>query len=151
MKMLEIFWAIIGGIIGLFLKENKPHQIALAVALGFMLGLVPKTNLVALALVLTLFLTRCNLGFGILTTALVSLAIPRLDPLADSLGTQLLANTVVVDLETTLFRYPLFAWTALNNTVVLGSFAAGMIAFLPVFLISYGICCRLQTKKSESQ
>jgi len=149
--MLEIFWAIIGGIIGLFLKENKPYQIALAVALGFMLGLIPKTNLVALALLLTLFLTRCNLGFGIFTAALVSLVVPRLDPLTDSLGTQWLASTAVVDLETTLFRYPLFAWTALNNTVVLGSLFTGVIAFFPVFLISYGVCCKLRTKNSESQ
>jgi len=138
--MLEVLWAAIGGVIGLFLKEKKPHQIALAIALGVMLGLVPKVNLIALMLVLTLFLTRCNLGFGILTAALVSLAMPRLYSVANSLGGQLLARPSVIDLETTLFQYPLFAWTALNNTVVLGSVALGIIAFLPVYLISFGIC-----------
>ena len=138
--MPELIWAGIGGIVGLFLKETKPHQIALAVALGVMLGLVPKANLVALVLVLALFLTRCNLGFGILAAALVSLATPRLDATADALGTQLLSKAVVIDLEMTLFQYPFFAWTALNYTTVLGSVVMGTIAFVPVYLIVNGMC-----------
>ena len=138
--MLELIWAVIGGASGLFLKENKPHQIALAVAIGVMIGLVPKANLIALILVLALFLLRCNLGFGILTAALVSLVMPRLDTLADQLGTQLLQRPAVVDFVGSLFQYPLFAWTSLNNTVVLGGFIMGMLAFLPVYVIVFMIC-----------
>jgi len=133
--MLELVWVGIGGIVGLFLKETKPHQVALAVALGMMIGLVPKVNLIALMLVLALFLLRCNLGFGILTAALVSLATPRLDAMADKLGTRLLAEASVIDLGATLYHYPFFAWTALNNTLVLGSFAVGVIVFFPVYLV----------------
>jgi len=146
--MLELVWAGIGGITGLFLKETKPHQIALAVALGVMLGLVPKANLLALVLVMALFLLRCNLGFGILAAALVSLATIRLDAKIDLFGTKLLSNTSVIDLEATLLQYPLFAWTALNNTLVLGSFIAGVIAFLPVFLITFSIC-RIFSPRNE--
>ncbi len=149
--MLELIWAVIGGITGLFLKETKPHQIALAVALGVMLGLVPKANLLALVLVLALFLVRCNLGFGILAAALVSLAMPRLDVLADSLGAKLLAKASVVNLEVTLFQYPLFAWTALNDTVVLGSVAMGVIAFLPVYLVVFFVCRAVLPKKKAGQ
>ena len=145
--MLELVWAGIGGIVGLFLKETKPHHIALAVALGVMLGLVPKANLIALVLVLALFLTRCNLGFGILTAALVSLAMPRIDVMADSLGTRLLAETSVIDLESTLIQYPLFAWTSLNNTLVLGCFIIGVIAFFPVYLFIFGACRMILPRK----
>ena len=138
--MLELIWAAIGGVIGLFLKETKPHQIALAVAFGVILGLVPKANLIALVLVLALFLLRCNLGFGIMTAALVSLAMSRLDLYANRLGTQLLERPAVVDFINTLFQYPFFAWSAINNTVVLGSFVIGAAAFLPVYAIVFMIC-----------
>ena len=146
--MLELIWAGIGGITGLFLKETKPHQIALAVALGVMLGLVPKANLLALVLVMALFLLRCNLGFGILTAALVALATTRLDAKIDILGTKLLANVSVIDLEATLFQYPLFAWTALNNTLVLGCLVSGLIVFLPVYLAIF-VLCRVFTPRNE--
>lgn len=149
--MLELVWAGIGGIVGLFLKETKPRHIALAVALGVMLGLMPKANLIAVALVLALFLARCNLGFGIVAAALVSLAMPRLDAVADSLGSRLLAEASVIDLEATLVQYPLFAWTSLNNTLVLGCFVLGVIAFLPVYLVVFGACWMIQPrKKSDS-
>ena len=149
--MLEFVWAGIGGIVGLFLKETKPHQIALAVALGVMLGLMPKANLIAVVLVLVLFLTRCNLGFGILAAALVSLAMSRLDPFADALGIRLLAEASVIDLEATLIQYPLFAWTAMNNTMVLGCFVLGVIAFLPVYLLVFVACWMiLPRKKADS-
>jgi len=138
--MLELVWVGIGGISGLFLKETKPHQIALAVAIGIMLGLIPKANLLAFVLVVALFLLRCNLGFGILTAALVSLATIRIDAKVDLLGTKLLTNASVIDLEATLNQYPLFAWTSLNNTLVLGSFVAGLIVFLPVYLIVHSVC-----------
>ena len=146
--MLELVWAGIGGITGLFLKETKPHQIALAVALGVMLGLIPKANLLAFVLVTALFLLRCNLGFGILAAALVSLATIRIDAKVDLLGSRLLANASVIDLEAILFQYPLFAWTALNNTLVLGSFVVGGIAFLPVYLVIFTLC-RVFVPKSE--
>ena len=146
--MLELVWAGIGGIVGLFLKESKPHHIALAVALGVMLGLIPKANLIAVILVLALFLVRCNLGFGIMAAALVSPAMSRLDALADSLGTRLLSETAVIDLEATLNQYPFFAWTSLNNTLVLGCFVLGVIAFLPVYLVVYGACRMLQPRKN---
>jgi len=138
--MLELVWAGIGGVTGLFLKETKPHQIALAVAFGVMLGLIPKANLLAFLLVMILFLSRCNLGFGILAAALVSLATTRIDAKMDLLGTRLLAKASVIDLEASLFQYPLFAWTALNNTLVLGGLVAGVIAFLPVYLIVFSLC-----------
>ena len=146
--MLELIWAGIGGITGLFLKETKPHQIALAIAFGVMLGLVPKENLIAFVLVLTLFLLRCNLGFGILAAALVSILTPRLDAGVNLLGSKLLANASVIDLETTLYHYPLIAWTSLNNTLVLGSVVVGVIAFLPVYMVVFAFCRFFQPKRN---
>ena len=148
--MLELVWAGIGGVTGLFLKETKPHQIALAVAFGVMLGLIPKANLLAFLLVMILFLSRCNLGFGILAAALVSLVMVRLDAKIDLFGNKLLANVSVIDLEAALFHYPLFAWTALNNTLVLGSFVAGAIVFLPVYFAIFALC-RVFMSKNQTE
>jgi len=148
--MLEIIWAVIGGMSGLFLKETKPHHIALGVALGVMIGLIPKANLIALILILALFLFRCNLGFGILAAALVSLAMPRLDVAAHQLGGQLLANESLVGFVGTLFQYPFFAWSAFNNTVVLGSFVMGVIAFVPVYAMVFIVCRLFLPQKQET-
>lgn len=148
--MLEIIWAVIGAVVGLFLKETKPQQIALAIALGVMLGLIPKANLIAFALVMALFLLRCNLGFGILTAALVSLAMPKLDIAAHQLGLKLLSHESLVNSMGTLFQYPLFAWTSLNNTVVLGGFVMGAVAFFPVYAIVFFVC-RTVFRASQTQ
>ena len=45
--------------------ENSPRQLALGFALGMMVGLVPKGNLIALGLTLVLFGTRVNVGAGL--------------------------------------------------------------------------------------
>ena len=148
--MLEIIWAVIGGVSGLFLKETKPHHIALGVALGVMIGLIPKANLIALMLILALFFFRCNLGFGILVAALVSLAMPRIDVAAHQLGDRLLANESLVGFIGTLFQYPFFAWSAVNNTVVLGSFVLGIIAFVPVYAMVFVVCRLFLPQKRET-
>jgi len=138
--VLPTIWAIIGILIGLFLRENKPFQIALAASLGLMLGLIPKDNLIALVLVLGLFLSYANLGVGILTAAVVSLISPQLDSFADRLGMHLLAQDIVLKNAARLFESPFFAWTSLNNSVVLGHFVIGLVAFFPVFLIVLVLC-----------
>jgi TIGR03546 family protein len=147
--MLEIIWAIIGGVSGLFLKETKPHHIALGVAMGVMIGLMPKANLIALMLIMALFFFRCNLGFGILAAALVSLAMPKLDVATHQLGNWLLANESLVGFIGTLFQYPFFAWSAVNNTVVFGSFVMGVIAFVPVYVMVFIVCRLFLRPKSE--
>jgi len=148
--MLPVIWAVIGVLVCLFLRENKPLQIALAVSLGLMLGLIPKDNLIALVMVLALFLLYANLGVGILTAAVVSLISPQLDPFADRLGMQLLGQDFVLKSGARLFESPFFAWSSLNNSVVLGHFVIGLVAFLPVFLVVL-VVCRLakHTKKTE--
>jgi len=149
--MLPIIWAVIGALTGLFLRENRPFQIALAVSLGIMLGLIPKDNLIALILVLCLFLSYANLGVGILTAAVVSLISPQLDPFADRIGMQLLGQEIVLKIVTRLFEFPLFAWTSLNNSGVLGHFVIGLVTFFPVFLIVLVLCRLLKpAKKAES-
>jgi uncharacterized protein (TIGR03546 family) len=135
--MIELIWIVSGGLAGVFVKEKKPHHIALAAAIGVLLGFVPKENLLALLLVLALFLLRCNFGVGILTAALVSLITLRLDVFTEQIGAKLLDNTSLLRLEADLFQYPFFAWTSLNNTVVLGSFLIGLAAFFPVYLLFF--------------
>ena len=45
-------------------SADSPRQIALGFALGMLVGLVPKGNLIAVALVTLLFAARVNLGWG---------------------------------------------------------------------------------------
>ncbi|MDR1492957.1 MAG: TIGR03546 family protein [Planctomycetaceae bacterium] len=138
--MIELIWCVVGGLSGLFLKEKKPHHIALAAAIGVVLGFIPKENLLALLFVLALFLLRCNFGVGILTAAAVSFFAPRLDGFTEQIGAKLLDNALLLRLEANLFQYPFVAWTSLNNTVVLGNFLTGLAVFLPVYLLVFLVC-----------
>ncbi|MDR1959890.1 MAG: TIGR03546 family protein [Planctomycetaceae bacterium] len=141
--LLLFLWLIIGGIVTLVLPERKPRQIALAVALGAMTGLLQKDNLLVLLLILAIFLLRVNLGAGILAAVIFSGLGTLLDSFADKIGSWILCRPVIQPLGTSFFELPLTAWTSLNNTVVLGNFVIGLVLFYPVFHISLRICRKI--------
>ena len=117
-------------------EDNTPTQMALGFALGLMIGLVPKGNLIAISLMVVLGALRINLGVGMLTAFAVSWFGPLLDHLTHPIGQILLANESLNPFWTEFYNMPVAPWTKFNNTVVLGSFALGMALVLPAFFIS---------------
>jgi len=106
------------------------------VAVGMMIGLLPKENLLVVFFVLLLVLIPGRLVLGIASIIGFTLLSLPLDPVADRIGTRLLDNPAVQSLGSTLYTLPLGAWTMLNNTVVLGHLFLGLVLFFPVYYLS---------------
>jgi len=122
--------------------DNSPSQMALGFALGLLIGLVPKGNLIALSLMVILGAIRVNLGVGMLTAMVVSWVGLLLDPLSHTIGRSLLTADGLVPFWTELNNMPVAPWTRFNNTVVLGSFTLGLALLIPAFLISRPVFAR---------
>ena len=120
----------------MFARDSSPRQVALGIALGMMIGLVPKGNLVAVGLAVLLFGLRVNVGSGLLVAFLVSLVSPQLDELTHGLGMRVLSLPVVYRQLTAWYELPLVPWTSLNNSVVMGGSLLGAALFYPVFHLS---------------
>ena len=148
--MLIVIWLVIGGVIAVLLTDRKPGQIGLAIALGAIVGLIPKDNVLAVMLLLAIFLLRVNLGFGIMAAALFTKVGIVLEPLAERIGSAVLHSSIAESLGTPFFDLPLAAWTSLNNTIVLGEFLLGLLLFYPIYRISRFIAGFFTKRKEDS-
>ena len=116
--------------------DSTPSQMALGFALGVVIGLVPKGNMIAISLMIVLSAIRVNLGMGMLAAFAFSWAGVVLDPFTHRIGNTLLTTDQLVPLWTELYNQPMAPWTKFNNTIVLGSFVLGMTLLVPIFLIA---------------
>lgn len=115
------------------LTARSPNQIALGFALGMMVGLVPKGNLIALALVTFLLAARVDLGAGTVAAFAFTWIGYLLDPVSHRIGLGLLGLQTLRPFWGRLYDLPLAPWTAFNNTVVLGSLVLGLALFYPTY------------------
>jgi uncharacterized protein (TIGR03546 family) len=129
--------------------ENSPRQLAFGFALGMMIGLLPKGNLIALSLTLALFGARVNVGAGLIAAVLFSWLGVYFDPAADDLGHWLLGAPSLRGVWTSLYNLPLMRWSGFNNTVVLGSLGLGLVLFYPVYEISRYFFIRAQPRLAK--
>ncbi len=122
---LRYFWKAVSA-------ERTPKQIAWGIAIGMLVGLVPKGNLTACIFGFVMLGTRVNLGAGMLTALGVTALSPWLDPLTHGIGWRLLSISSVQAMLGRWYDTPFFPWLALNNTVVLGSTLLGLVLLYPV-------------------
>ncbi len=118
------------------IAEAKPGQLALGFALGVLIGLVPKGNLIAITLGVVLAASRANLGIGAATIVAVSFLSWLLDPVTDTIGHWLLTQPALQTFWTKLYNMPVMPWTDFNNTIVLGSFVLGLVQLYPTYRLS---------------
>ncbi|MBI1313721.1 TIGR03546 family protein [bacterium] len=130
-------------------QDNTPTQMALGFALGLMIGLVPKGNLIAISLMVVLGALRVNLGIGMLTAFAVSWLDPLVDTVTHPIGQALLTSDALTSFWTELYNMPVIPWTKFNNTIVLGSFVLGAVLVLPAFLISRPLFAKYVPDLSE--
>lgn len=112
-----------------------PGDIAHAAAMGLLLALVPRGNLLWVLLFSLLLFVRVNKGAMFLALILLSFATPLLDGLLDSLGYAILTLQAAQPLYTSLINVPFLGLTRFNNTLVAGSLAAGIIAYGPAYFL----------------
>jgi len=116
--------------------QSTPRQLSMGLALGIFVGLVPKGNLLAIVLGMALAASRVNLGIAAAAIVLCSLLSPLLDPVSHRIGAWLLELPQLTPMWTWLYNQPVVAWTAFNNSVVLGSFVAGLTLLYPAHRLS---------------
>lgn len=116
--------------------KDAPRQLALGVALGMLVGLVPKGNLTAVVLLGFALSARANLAAVVGAASLFTCLAVWLDPLAHDLGLRVLTWPWFQPIGAWLYDLPLFPWTALNNTVVCGSLMLGLLLFGPVYYLT---------------
>lgn len=125
------------------LGRREPHQLAWGVALGVLLGIVPHGNLMAAAILIVILSLRVNHGMVAITAVLISFFASRLDGQTHLLGRFLLTHPTLGPHFSTAWQLPLVPWMDINNTIVTGSLAAGLVALLPIYLIGYPVFSRL--------
>ena len=136
-----ILWTVklVGMIRRAIAGRKYPYQLAWAVAFGLLLGIVPHGNLLAVGLVIVVLSLRLNHAMAALTAVGASFLATRLDPASHTVGEFLLTQPKFAELAGTAWALPMVPWTDLNNTVVLGSFTIGIVALLPIFMVTYPI------------
>jgi uncharacterized protein (TIGR03546 family) len=112
---------------------NSSGQLAAGFALGMIIGLVPKGNLVALSLCVLLFSLRCNKGLAMLSAVVFSLSANWTDPFAHKLGLAALSLEPLQATYASVFNLPLGPWLGFDNTVVTGSLLLGLYLAYPVY------------------
>lgn len=142
-------WRPLRKLVEVFTGGGSPEAIALGCALGMMVGLLPKENLTAAAISMFLLATHANLAAAGLSAAAFSWAGVWTDPLAHRIGSAVLTEPAWQKTFARLYELPLMPWTALNNTVVLGSLILALILFYPVYRIAWLLFHRHQAPIAE--
>ncbi len=113
--------------------DTEPGQIGAGIALGFLIGLMPKATLTAQLLLVLVMATRVNIPMALLTALGVSLLNPLLDKITDPIGYALLTSEALKPVWTRMYNTPLLPWTGFNNTVVPGGLVFGAVLLAPVY------------------
>jgi len=119
-----------------FRSNDSPRQLAGGLAIGTLVGLLPKDNLTAMLLSLLLVVTRVNPACGAVAVLVFSGVGVFVDPVCERIGWFLLTHPALQIFWESLADFPVIPWTAFNNTVALGSFVVGMWLLLPIYFLS---------------
>ena len=117
-------------------SDSSIRQIALAIALGFIVGLSPLLTLHNIAIIFFVLIIRVHLGSFILAVGFFSGVSYLISPMIVALGEYLLTAPVLVDLFTQLYQFSLYKLAHWHHTYILGAFALGVTMCAPIYFIS---------------
>ncbi|UCF99110.1 MAG: TIGR03546 family protein [Spirochaetaceae bacterium] len=115
--------------------NNRAGEVAAGVAFALLLALIPTGNLLWFVLFVVTFLLKINLAGELLFLALFKLLTPLADVLLHRLGALVLTLPLLSDVFTAAYNLPLLPLSRFNNTVVMGGLIAGLVLWIPVFLL----------------
>lgn len=117
-------------------SNSHPGEIAHAVCIGLLLGLVPKGNAIWIALFFFFLFVRVNKTALFFSLLLVSLLTPLVDAYLDLLGYAILTYEKLSPMWMRLLDVPFVAFTNFNDTIVMGGLVAGLLMYIPCYLLS---------------
>jgi len=132
-------------------SRHRPWQLATAVAMGVLCGLLPKLNLTFLLLGCLCCLLPIHVPLAAVTCVLASMTLTYLAPVAGRLGIWSLTHPQLQDRWLNLDAMPLVPWLALHNSVVHGSLLIGLSLWLPVFLIARTLAQRTLSDMADEK
>jgi uncharacterized protein (TIGR03546 family) len=115
--------------------NNRAGEVAAGVSFALLIALIPSGNLLWFCLFLITFFLKINLGAELLFLALFKLLAPLADGLLHRLGLLVLNLPFLRELFSGAYNLPLLPLSRFNNTVVMGGLVAGIVLWVPVFLL----------------
>ncbi len=143
--MLSDALALLRKIADSLLGSTAPGQLAAGFTIGMIIGVLPKSNLIALSLCVLLFSARCNVGLGLAAAVAFSFVSPWTDPFAHKLGLSVLGIGSMQGTYAAAFNLPLGPWWGFNNTVVAGSLLLGLYVAFPVYFFTRAFFAGVQS------
>lgn len=116
-------------------SEASPMQISFGVALGMIAGLTPLMSVHNIAVLFCLLFFRINLASFLISLPLFSLLAYLLDPLFHEIGLFILKEQSLLSTWTELYNSSFWRVARFNNTIVMGSLATSLAAFIPFVLL----------------
>lgn len=114
--------------------NSKPSQIANSFCIGFILGVMPKNNLLWWLVFVFFMFVRINKAGYFIMMLLGAFISPYLDPIFHKIGEFVLTYEPLVPVYSKLLEIPFVGFTRFNNTIVCGSLVAGIIAYIPLYI-----------------
>jgi len=130
-------------------SNETPRQVAWGFVIGMMIGLMPKGNLLLVALTILLCALSVNKPAGLLGAGLFSLVGFAFDGLAHHLGSIILLWEPARPLHVWLYELPLGPWLGTNNTVVIGQLLLSLYFAYPAYYFAYQFATRIQPRISK--
>lgn len=127
--------SLIAKLVAALNANSRPAEVAAAASFGLLLALIPGGNLLWFAILILVFLLKVHLASALLVMALGKLIVPVIDPLVGRLGLLILNQEALSPLYTQMINTPLLPYTSFNNSLVMGGLAAGILLWIPVFLL----------------
>lgn len=115
---------------------GKPWQIAMAVALGMLVGFTPLLSMHNILVLFIVLIFNIHLAVFLLAVSLFGILGLLLDPLFVYLGKLILLSEGYEPLFTTWFNNPIGHLSYFNNTITMGSFVISLLLFSLVYKLS---------------
>ena len=116
--------------------NTNPGEIAHGIACGFLLGLMPQSNLLWYLIFIFVLFIKIHRPSYLLMILLGSSVAVLLDPLFDGVGYSVLTVSSLYGFYARLIDIPFVSFTKFNNTVVMGSLVCGLVLYVPVYVLA---------------
>ena len=134
--MIPAMLTMIAKLLAALNSESSPRQIAVAIALGMIIGLTPFLSMHNVLILFIAFVIRVNLSAFFLSVGLFSGFGLLTAPLFSGIGEALLNNSAMSAVWTGFYQVTLFKLSHFHHTLTLGSLVASLVLFIPVMLLS---------------
>ena len=114
-------------------SNSTPNQLAAGFALGMVLGLTPFWNIHNLVIIIIIALINVNISTALLGLTVFGIIAPLFDPVFHVFGLNILHWEALDGLFTGMYNSNFWILTRFNNTIVIGSFVASLVLFVPVY------------------